>query len=118
MKIININSNPNLKINFCNKNTNEPNKIKTPSSIVVDTITLAGAFTAYKNINKFTPVAKLFNNKAGKKTKALAIGASIITGMIANPLLTLGYKLAYPKEKTFFHNYKISFFLLRILYLI
>ncbi len=98
MNIKNINSTQNSNIQFNGKNKTDK-KLKPPSNVVVDTISIACSFAAYKSIDKFTPVTNLFKNGLGKKTKGLAVGASIVTGMIANPLLSLLYKSAYPKEK-------------------
>ena len=70
-------------------------------NIAIDTISTATAFMAYKNIDKFTPVTELFKKGMGGKTRAIAIGASVITGAVVNPLLSLGYKQIYKNQE---HN--------------
>lgn len=98
MKVSNINS-INNKLHF-GESENSPNKQRSKNAdIAIDTITTAISFTAYKNIDKFTPVTELFKKGLGKKTRAVAIGASILTGAVINPALSFAYKLACPNEK-------------------
>ena len=100
MKVSGINSIKN-NLHFGDNERSSNSQRSKNVDITIDTISTAGAFFAYKNIDKFTPVTELFKKGFGNKTRAIAIGASVLTGAIINPTISFAYKLARPNEK---HN--------------
>ncbi len=69
------------------------NARKESSELISDLIVSTASFTMFKNIAKFSSVTELFKKGLGKKTTGIALGASVITGAVLNPLVTFTDKL-------------------------
>ncbi len=76
------------------------NARKETGELITDTAVSALSFSAYKNIDKFSSVTELFKKGLGKKTKCLALGASVLTGLIAKPVLTGLDKIGEGKDRS------------------
>lgn len=78
------------------------NARKESGEIITDFITSAAAFTAFTKISRFSSVTELFKKGFGKKTTAIGLGASVITGAVLKPTLSLidglGDKTNSPKR--------------------
>lgn len=75
------------------------NARKESGELLTDLIVSAASFTAYKNIEKFSSVTELFKKGLGKKTTGIAIGASVITGAVLNPVISFADKIFAGKEE-------------------
>ena len=69
------------------------NARKESGELLSDLIVSTASFTVFKNIEKFRSVTELFKKGLGKKTTGLALGASVITGAVLNPIVTFTDKL-------------------------
>lgn len=76
------------------------NARKETGELITDTAVSALSFTVYKNIDKFSPVTELFKKGLGQKTKGIALCASVLTGLIAKPVLTGIDKIGEGKDRS------------------
>ncbi|MCM1010238.1 MAG: AarF/UbiB family protein [Fusobacterium sp.] len=76
------------------------NARKETGELITDTAVSALSLTAYKNIDQFSSVTELFKKGLGQKTKGIAICASVLTGLIAKPVLTGIDKLGEGKDRS------------------
>lgn len=75
------------------------NARKESGELIGDLIVSATSFAVFKNIAKFSSVTELIKKGFGKKTTGMALGASVITGAVLNPLVTFADKLFAGKEE-------------------
>lgn len=75
------------------------NARKEVGDIVSDIAVSAASFTVFKNIDKLSPVTELFKKGFGKKTKGVAIVASILTGATLKPIFSIIDRLIANKEE-------------------
>lgn len=75
------------------------NARKEVGDIVSDIAVSAASFTVFKNIDKLSPVTELFKKGFGKKTKSVAIVASILTGATLKPIFSIIDGLIASKEE-------------------
>lgn len=76
------------------------NARKETGELITDTAVSALSFSVYKNIDKFSSVAELFKKGLGQNTKGIALGASILTGLIAKPVLSAIDGITSGKDKS------------------
>lgn len=75
------------------------NARKESGELISDLIVSGASFAVFKHIQKFSSVTELFKKGLGKNTTGIALGASVITGAVLNPIVTFADKLFAGKEE-------------------